>query len=68
MRDKNDRFTLLSQRMHNLEKLVRLLRRQHSRRFIKDQDICVAIEEFYDLNPLLDTYGDILHIDIRINF
>ena len=59
--DKDDRFPLGAQPAEHPEKLVRLLRRQHRRRLVQNQDICLAIERLEDLHPLLQTDGQVFH-------
>ena len=45
MSNNNDGFTLAYQVMHDLDKLLNLLRRKNCRRLIKNQNLCAAIQE-----------------------
>ena len=43
----------------DLEQLGRLLRRQHRRRLVEDQDVGAAVERLQDLDALLLADGDV---------
>ena len=51
--DQDDGLALLAEALEHDEQLVRLLRRQHGRRFVEDQDLGAAIERLEDFDPLL---------------
>ena len=44
----------------DLEELERLLRRQHRRRLVEDQDVGLAVERLQDLDALLLADGDVV--------
>ena len=44
--------------LHDREQLARLLRREHGRRLVEDQDIGAAVERLQDLDALLLADGD----------
>ena len=52
VRDEDDGAPVRSQIADHGKEAVALLRRQHRRRFVEDQDPCVAIERLQDLHPL----------------
>ena len=58
--DEDDRLALLGQAAHDREQLLRLLRGQHRRRLVEDEDVRAAVERLQDLDPLLLADGDVL--------
>ena len=59
--DEDDRHALIRQGLEDLEQLARLLRGQHRRGLVEDQDVRGPVEGFQDLDPLLLADGDRLH-------
>ena len=59
-------FPWLRQRAHDLEQLIGFLRGQHGGGLVEDQDICIAVEQLDDLNPLLHAHRQIADITIRV--
>ena len=56
--DEDDRLAVGLQAADDREELARLLRRQHRRRLVEDQDLGAAEERLQDLDPLLLADGD----------
>ena len=65
--DEDDGGALRLEAAHDAHQLVDLLRRQHRRRLVEDQDLRVAGEGLDDLDPLLHTDRDVLDEGIRID-
>ena len=65
--DEDDRNTTRSQIAHDAEEVFRFLRGQHCGRFVKDDDLCVAIQGLDDLDTLLNTDGQIADKGIRVD-
>ena len=55
MGDKQDGLAFCRQIPHDLHQFFDFLRRQHSSRFVENQDLVVTIEHFQDLSTLLHT-------------
>ena len=66
MRDEHDRRARVGELTHDRHELVRLLRGQHGRRFIQDQDLRLTRQRLDDLDALLRTNRQILDQRIRI--
>ena len=60
MRDEEDRHALFGQLAHDAEELVALLRREHRRGLVQDQDAGVPVERLDDLDALLDAHWQVL--------
>ncbi len=58
--DEDDREALARERPEDLEELAGLLRCQHCRRLVEDQDVRAAIERLQDLDSLLLAHADVL--------
>jgi len=65
--DKDDRFALFYQTAHDLKQLFGLLRGEHRRRLIEDQDLGLAIERLEDLDSLLDSHRQVADERIGID-
>ena len=57
----------LLERAQDLEQLPRLLRRQHRRRLVEDQDVGAAVERLQDLDALLLADGDVLDPGVGVD-
>jgi len=57
--DEDDRPALFDQAPEDYEQLSRLLRRQHPGRFIEDEDLGAAVQDFDDLGSLLEAYRQV---------
>ena len=51
----------------DLEQLPRLLRRQHRRRLVEDQDVGAAVERLQDLDALLLADRDVVDPRVRVD-
>ena len=51
----------------DLEELLRLLRREHRRRLVEDEDVRLAIERLEDLHALLLPHRDVLDPRVRVD-
>ena len=51
----------------DLEELLRLLRREHRRRLVEDEDVRLAVERLEDLDALLLADGDVLDPRARVD-
>ena len=60
MRDEDDGLAARRERAHDLEELLRLLRRQDGGRLVEHEDVRLAVERLQDLDPLLLAHGDVL--------
>ena len=49
------------------EEVVGLLRRQHRRRLVQDEDVGAAIEDFEDLDALLEADGQIAGAGVGVD-
>jgi hypothetical protein len=63
----HDRAALVTQSTQNGEELVLLVRGEDGGGFVEDQQPGVAIEQLENLNPLLHSDGQVLHLSVRIN-
>ena len=52
VRDEDNRLAVASQAVDDFEQEIDLLRRQHGRRFIEDQDLGISVEHLQDLDSL----------------
>ena len=68
MGDEQDALALGLEAAHNLHQFIDLLRGQNGRRFVKNQNLIVAVQHFEDLDTLLHTDGDIADQRIRVDF
>ena len=57
--DEDDRLAVGLEALDDREQLGRLLRRQHGRRLVEDQDLGAAVERLQDLDALLLADGDL---------
>ena len=64
VRDEDDRLALGLERAQDREQLVRLLRRQHGRGLVEDEDVGAAVERLQDLHALLLADRD--RLDLRV--
>ncbi len=53
---------------HRLEELIHLLGDEHGGGLVQNQDLCPAIEDFDDLDPLSLTDRQFLHLPVGIEF
>ena len=60
MRDKQDALALSGEVFHYLHELLYLLRGEHRRGLVENEDLVFAVEHFEDLGALLHTDGDVL--------
>ena len=67
MRDEDHRHPVGDEALEDLEQLDRLLRGQHRRRLVEDQDVGTAIERLQDLDALLLPDCDRLHLRVRVD-
>ncbi len=67
MSDEDDRHAAIGQFAHDAEQFIGLLRRQHGRRLIEDENVGVAIEGLNDLHPLLEADGQIVDFGRRVD-
>ena len=65
--DEDDGHPLSRERAQDPEQLERLLRRQHRRRLVEDQDLGAAEEGLQDLDPLLLADADVLDAGVRVD-
>ena len=66
VRNNNDGFTFAYQVMHDLNKLLNLLRCKNCRRLIKNQRISTAIQGLQNLNTLLHTNRNVFNLGVRV--
>ena len=64
--DEHDRGPGIGELTHDRHQLIRLLRGQHGRRLIEDEDLRLTRQGFDDLHPLLSAHGQILNEGIRV--
>ena len=67
MGNEQDGLALLLEPAHDLHQFVDLLRGQHCRGLVEDQDLVVAVQHLQDLNALLHTNRDIADQCIRVH-
>ena len=65
--DEDDRAVLRRHRPERREETLRLLRRQHRRRLVEDQDPRLAVERLEDLHPLLLADGELPDLRPRVD-
>ena len=65
--NKENALSLRGEIAHDLHQLFDLLRREHGRRLVEDEDLVVAVEHFQNLGALLHTDGDILDLRVGID-
>ena len=65
--DEDDRRALLLEALDDPEQLARLLRGQHGRRLVEDQDLGAAVERLQDLDALLLPDADGLDLRLRVD-
>ena len=65
--DEDDRLALGGEAADDREELLRLLRRQHGRRLVEDEDVGAAIERLQDLDALLLADRDVLDEGVRVD-
>ncbi len=63
----NDRAALVTQSTQNCEELILLVRGEDGSGFVENQQPGVAIEQLENLNPLLHSDGQVLHLSIRVD-
>jgi hypothetical protein len=67
VRDEDDRHPLRDELLEDLEELDRLLRCQHRRRLVEDEDVGVPVERLQDLDSLLLSDRDVLDLRVRVD-
>ena len=65
--DEDDRLPLRLEALEDLEELACLLRRQHGRRLVEDEDLRAAVERLQDLDALLLADRDVLDPRVRVD-
>ena len=65
VRDEHDRDAALGQAPQRREQAVDLLRRQHRRRLVEDQDPDPPVQRLQDLHLLLDARRQAAHLDVE---
>ena len=68
VRDDNDGFAVVAHTPKDREQLLGLLRSQHSRRLVKDQNIRTAVQNLDDLDRLLLRHGHVVNLLVRVKF
>src|SRR6267143_4773576 len=58
--DQDERLALFAERPHDREQLVHLLRREHRGRLVEDEKLGTVVEDFQDLDALLQAEGNVL--------
>ncbi|MPM17105.1 hypothetical protein SDC9_63490 [bioreactor metagenome] len=67
MGDQYNGLSLRAELFENFHQLINLLRSQDSRRFIENNNVCVAIQRFQNLDTLLLADGNILDQGVRVD-
>ena len=67
MADEHNGLPLLREAADDLEQLLRLLRREHRRRLVEDEDVRAAVERLQDLDALLLADRDVLDAGMRVD-
>ena len=67
VRDEDDRPPLRGHLPRRHEQVVRLVRRQHRRRLVEDQDARLLVQRLEDLHPLLLADGELPDLRVRID-
>ncbi len=67
VRDEDHRHALGDETFEDLEQLDGLLRRQHGRGLVEDEDVRAPVERFQNLDALLLADGDRLHACVRVD-
>ena len=65
--DEEDALALAREAAHDLHQLVDLLRREHGRGLVEDEDVVVAVEHLQYLHALLHADGDVLDLGVEVN-
>ena len=65
--DQDDGPALVSQRPQDAKEVVDLLRREHTRRLVEDQDVGAAVECLQNLHPLLQADGQRAHDGVGVD-
>ena len=68
MGDDDDGMSLIAHVAQHLEQAVRLLGRQHSRRFVQNQNVRAAIEHLDDFHRLLLRHAHFIDFLMRVHF
>ena len=68
MGDNDNRFSIISHFTKYTEQFFRLLRGQHCRRLIQNQNVRTAVKYFYNLHGLLLRNRHIINLLLRIHF
>ncbi len=66
MRNKNNRLAALDQAAQDPKEFQRFLGREDASRLVKDQDPGATIQDFYDLDALLEADGEIFDAGVGI--
>ena len=67
VRDQDDGLAVLLHGLQDAEQLVRLLRRQHCRGLVQDEDVGAAVQHFDDLDRLLFRNGHAVDLLVGID-
>ena len=65
--DDNDTLAHLGQLAHGGQQLPDLLRRQHGRGLVEDNNVCVLVEDLQNLHPLLQSHRAVGYPQVRVN-
>ncbi len=65
--DEDDRHALALKTLEDPEELARLLRGEHRRRLVEDQDVRPAVERLHDLDALLLADRDVLDLRVGVD-
>ena len=65
--DEDDRGAPPRETANNLEELLGLLRSEHGRWLIKDEDVALAIERLQNLNALTNTNGERFNLRVWVD-
>ena len=65
--DEDDGHSFLGERAQDPEELQRLLRCEHRRRLVEDQDLGAPVERLQDLDSLLLADADVLDASVRVD-
>ena len=65
--DEDDRHALALEALEDPEQLGRLLRREHGRRLVEDEDVRAPVERLQDLDALLLADGDVLDLRVGVD-
>jgi hypothetical protein len=65
--DENDGLALVPQCTEDAEQVIRLVGREHARRFVEDQRVRAPEQGFQDFDALLEAHGQFAHDGVRVD-